>query len=66
MSSTIPDLPRFVLRGGPYDGLVTRREGPIEGVLYFPESVIVKGEHGSATYALTEREGERVGEYQER
>lgn len=64
--STIPDFPVIRLVGGPYDGLIARRgEGSIDGVHFLPESVIVKGGDGTATYALEHGLDETTGNYTE-
>ena len=64
--STIPDFPRFRLRGGPYDGLIAaRNQGSIDGVHFYPDRIIVKGGEGTAPYSVRHEIDESFGDYME-
>lgn len=60
--STAMDYPPVELRDGPYRGIMVRApyEDPISGVLYFPDRIVVKGEHGSAVYTLDPSDPDQV------
>lgn len=61
MSDLIPDMPVFDLVGGPYDGSTAQRGDLIDGVHFLPESLIVKGTEGTATYAIELDEDGQTG-----
>lgn len=69
MRQTIPDMPRFRLVGGPYDGRLAERddepENRIDGVHFYPDRIIVKGSGGTATYSVRHEIDESYGDYVE-